>query len=947
MDIFRFTWTLFVKTRANFPAVADDLVNSFYLLACCLDWILGVLLVGGGRRLLNRNYRCGSGRTGGPLSATVPLTTDAAHMPCMLRYICEDNGINFVECKAIKEHFFRPYVSRLIEKDVSKLHPPGPADFLRPDNFANTMQHLNDHYEEYILGTGDFDERIFLNSKAAEEIGSARPSALCDAKHLSREPKEPPGVECMGSGLYMGSTRPDSALYGPVMGSLSGFVGLNSAETRSENLHHIQALLSGRSRNPSETLAEFVRSTVTNETPLTNIRTRLQSLSRDFIAAYVASSNSATTDAAGHRCHLAEQLYYYGLESILADEKSRRSGGGIVRSEEFHRALYACCLEIVLVNCEGDGGRRFPWILEPLALDAISFYKVVEVFVKNVELPRELVKYLNCVVEGILGEYAWRSSSSIWATIQCSSATGSRASTVPSVEEIFPPEKLDDSIVSRFPRRELLVTTPVSNQPGGITSITPAKKIRLATSAITSTSSTALQQQHQDESARAAASLLAASEAEVAASGTEEGLDTVTEAEVEPRGTSLWSATTTTTALPPPLRHDSMAIFFRHVYHLAASRLRAICERIQSSSGAAAPAGGAGAATGGTATAPLLARAWTTFEHVLVNETELLKDRLLDQILLCCLYGVAKATASGGGVTGNARPLSLVEIVQAYRMQPQASRDAYRRVLISRSTAANTEAIEERGDLTRFYNLVFLARVEAFLQRFIPPSVTSATAAGTASAASDPAGKTQPPLTPLPAAHPTAATATATTTAAAAAVHSHSTLQALHGGYPALPSEGFLPTRRLASTRNVFIGPAQPHLQQAHHFHAPGQVGITHHPPPAAATVPSQAGLGVGGQTLSPKRVSFTVGKGSSKDLLELNAVIGAAERRASVASGLKRASGVTIATAGGTTFTTVVNAAAASGAGTGSSGAGAEGGKTVTLVGNAGYESKRIDFNV
>lgn len=128
-------------------------------------------------------------------------------------------------------------------------------------------------------------------------------------------------------------------------------------------------------------------------------------------------------------------------------------------------------------------------------------------------------------------------------------------------------------------------------------------------------------------------------------------------------------------------------------------------------------------------------------------------------------------------------------------MQPQASRDAYRRVLISRSTAANTEAIEERGDLTRFYNLVFLARVETFLQRFTPPSVTSGTAATTTSAASDPAGKTQPPLTPLPAAHSTSATATATNTAAAAAIHSHSTLQAVHGSYPGLPNEGFLPSR--------------------------------------------------------------------------------------------------------------------------------------------------------
>ncbi|EUB56007.1 Retinoblastoma-like protein 2 [Echinococcus granulosus] len=945
VDIFRFIWLLFVKTRANFPAVADDLVNSFYILACCLDWMLGVLLVGGGRRLLNCNYRCSSGRTGGPLTAAAPVATDAIAMPCMLRYICEDNGINFVECKAIKEHFFRPYVSRLIEKDMSKLHSPGPADLLRPENFANAMQRLNDHYEEYILGTGDFDERIFLSPNAAEEIGSARPSASGNAKCTTREPKEASGNEGLGNGLYMGSTRPDSALYGPVMGSLSGFVGLNSPETRSENLHHIQALLSGRSRNPSETLAEFIRSTVTNETPLTNIRTRLQSLSHDFTAAYVASGNSATTDAAGHRCHLAEQLYYYGLESILADEKSRRGGGGIVRSEEFHRALYACCLEVVLVNCEEDGGRRFPWILEALTFDAISFYKVVEVFVKNVELPRELVKYLNCVVEGILGEYAWRSSSSIWATIQCGSATGSRTSTVPSVEEIFPPEKLDESIVGRFSRRELLVTTPAPNQSGGITSITPAKKIRLAASAVTPTVSTTLQQQHQDESARAAASLLAASEAEVAASGAEEGMDASTEAEVDPRGTSLWSATTTATAPPPPLRHDSVAIFFRHVYHLAASRLRAICERIQSSSGAAAPAAGAVAATGGTATAPLLARAWTTFEHVLVNETELLRDRLLDQIILCCLYGVAKATASGGGVPGNARPLSLVEIIKAYRMQPQASRDTYRRVLISRSAATDTEAIEERGDLTRFYNLIFLARVEAFLQRFVLPSATSG-AAGTTGAGSDPASKTQPPLTPLPAPHSTSTTTTATTTSAAATVHSHSALQTLHGGYSALPNDGFLPARRLASTRNVFIGSAQQLPQQAHHFHAPGQVGLTHHSP-AAAAVSSQTGIGVGGQTLSPKRISIIVGKGSSKDLIELNTMIGAAERRASVASGLKRASGVTIATAGGTTFTTVVNAAAPGGAGVGAGSGGAEGGKTVTLVGNAGYEAKRIDFNV
>uniref|UniRef100_A0A0R3T9U8 RB_B domain-containing protein n=1 Tax=Rodentolepis nana TaxID=102285 RepID=A0A0R3T9U8_RODNA len=285
-----------------------------------------------------------------------------------------------------------------------------------------------------------------------------------------------------------------------------------------------------------------------------------------------------------------------------------------------------------------------------------------------------------------------------------------------------------------------------------------------------------------------------------------------------------------------------------------------------------------------------------------------LKDRLLDQILLCCLYGVAKACGTVN--------LSLVEIVQAYRLQPQACRDTYRHVLISRINTTDGDNVpiieEERADLARFYNYIFLGRVESYLTRFLGASMTDTKVHQHATSA---------PLTPIPI-PPISSSNSGNSAVASGVGPSHSGLHGLHhsGGHfgGVAQSSSFLPARHLASTRNVFIGPTS--QQQTGHPHG-GHLGHQSGPPGTP-----QTGLNVAGQTLSPKRVTFTLGKGNTgKDLLELNSVIGAAERRASVTSSLKRASGVTIATAGGTTFTTVSNSAP-----------GSESAKTVT----------RIDFN-
>lgn len=66
------------------------------------------------------------------------------------------------------------------------------------------------------------------------------------------------------------------------------------------------------------------------------------------------------------------------------------------------------------------------------------------------------------------------------------------------------------------------VPAKATREAGGIVSITPSKKIRLAGPGGTIKSATIQTHHHQDESARAAASLIAASESEQKFSSTEE-----------------------------------------------------------------------------------------------------------------------------------------------------------------------------------------------------------------------------------------------------------------------------------------------------------------------------------------------------------------------------------------------------------------------------------------
>jgi retinoblastoma-like protein 1 len=69
----------------------------------------------------------------------------------------------------------------------------------------------------------------------------------------------------------------------------------------------------------------------------------------------------------------------------------------------------------------------------------------------------------------------------------------------------------------------------------------------------------------------------------------------------------------------------SLKLFFRKFYQLAHLRLKDLCKNLQFSNNT-----------------DLLRKIWTLFEYAICEHTDLMKDRHLDQILMCCVYVLCK-----------------------------------------------------------------------------------------------------------------------------------------------------------------------------------------------------------------------------------------------------------------------------------------------------------------
>ncbi|XP_067324237.1 retinoblastoma-like protein 1 isoform X2 [Anolis sagrei] len=744
-DLFNFCWTLFVYTKGNFSMIGDDLVNSYHLLLCCLDLIYtNALLCPHKIDLLNSSFK------GLPEDFHKADFRISEGPPCIIATLCELHDGLLVEAKGIKEHYFKPYISKLYDRKILK------GDCLLDlNNFLDNNKALNKEYEEYVLTEGDFDERVFLGADAEEEIGTPQKFStdVPSGKIMTRA-----HVECHLQQHFekKRSFAPSTPLTGrrylrekePV---------ITPVASATQSVSRLQSIVAGQKNGPSEQLLTIFESCVRN--PIENIMNRVKEIGEIFCQNYTRSTDDqpgSHIDFAVNRLKLAEILYYKILETIMVQEMRRLHGkdmSALLEQDIFHCSLLACCLEIVLFAYSSP--RTFPWIIEVLNLRPFYFYKVIEVLIRSEEgLSRDMVKHLNSIEEQILESLAWTKDSALWDALQASENKAPTCEEVifpcnfeigngvrglghlpmipvspivhPRVKEVrtdlggnirrdmqtLSPISVhdrysspmagsakrrlfgDESPREKFSEKKLtegtrLKIAPVSNFIDENVSVSPEQTVfSMATASVTGNKMTIpLHESKMDchgQVPLSAQALLNMSPGQHHMAQTQE---------VYPASGSR------------PKKTGSLALFFRKVYHLASVRLRDLCLKLDVSN-------------------ELRRKIWTCFEFTLVHCTDLMKDRHLDQLLLCAFYIMAKVSKE---------ERTFQDIMKSYRNQPQANSHVYRSVLLKKMPTEAALDIkkeemseedsrdmeeEERGDLIKFYNTIYLEKVKNFALKY-------------------------------------------------------------------------------------------------------------------------------------------------------------------------------------------------------------------------------------
>ena len=403
-ELFDFCWTLFIRVKAAYPSISDDLVNSFHLLLATADYVYCNAFLENRDDLLNPNFM------------TRPLDETEKTSLCILDKLClgHDGIIN--EVKTIREHFFREDIRKCFESQKLQSDKENYMGILDSSVFETNFKNIRKDYEIHVLSIGEYDERVFLGDEANEEIGT--PTKRLMTSELK-------------AGLSLHGRRAASAAHAQF--NPSGFIpntplsGRNYIKAKEEMMMtpgasvtylvlRLNQTLSGRKDEPSANLRNKIN--FLSSGAMDNITSFVKKMGDTFISQYSAASDT-TNSFAAERLRKATALYYKILEKIVIDEQKKgKKVGGLLERMDFHETLYIASLEIVIFSYSSPT-KTFPWALETFKVAPFNFYKVIEILIRIEDgLARDVVKHLQSIEEQILERFAWKSASPLWTSLE-------------------------------------------------------------------------------------------------------------------------------------------------------------------------------------------------------------------------------------------------------------------------------------------------------------------------------------------------------------------------------------------------------------------------------------------------------------------------------------------------------------------------------------------------
>ncbi|XP_063808860.1 retinoblastoma-associated protein [Pseudophryne corroboree] len=582
-SILKGSWITFILAKGNILQMDDDLVISFQLLLCVLEYFIkraptdvlkepykstvnGLSINGAtraSRRGQNRNTRSSQ------LSDTR-----------VIEALCSEN-----ECPVdeVKNVYLSSFVDFLDSTGISSIDGLPKVDV------------ISKQYEELYKRNKDIDARLFLENENTLKVD------IQERLEQERTPRK--------NNLDEAPLIPPQT---PVRAAMT-------------TINQLMVTLNSASDAPSDILNSYFKNCTVN--PKNKITERVERLGHIFKERFASVVGQACSEIGYQRYKVGVRLHYRVLESMLKSEEERLSTHNfsvLLNNEIFHTCLLACAVEVVMAiygrnlfqsQANQETAISFPWILQVFEQKAFDFYKVIESFIKaEPSLTKDMIKHLERCEYMIMECLAWQSDSPLFELIRQSRDHE---------ESVDQPET-----ASTLPQ-------PSHNPTAADLYLSPSRTT------------------HQN----AALSVH------------------------NPPPTNGHGPLST----QPRQKSTSLSLFYKKVYCLAYIRLNSLCSNLLSDH------------------CDLEQVIWTLFQHTLQHEYELMKDRHLDQIMMCSMYGICKAKSID---------LRFKTIVTAYKQLPNTNQETFKHVLIREGM---------HDSIIVFYNLVFMQKLKSNILQYASP----------------------------------------------------------------------------------------------------------------------------------------------------------------------------------------------------------------------------------